>query len=266
MGYKHRKRNAATKSKILRKRPTASTQKYQILDLNKRVNDNSRKLRDLTFPVFNWFGASRQNLTSLWNFVSLYDVSTFQPVFQETPVGSLTPKIGKCRITKMSVEFEIQAGSEAEACNWTMFVVTPKNQKVAEECASGTGDLTNLIGGLDYVEVNGLIFMNKKRWNIRYYRKGTTQPLPTNTYGDVPGTIQRYISDQRPVRGKFTLHNPLKLESRTGNWRDIGKNYINHNQRYTMLIFNNNTSALEGSPWFTYSALVKGIQSQPYQQ
>jgi len=266
MAYgKKRHKRPSSKSKILRKRPSARNQKYQILDLSKRVASNARKLRDLQYPIFNLFSVSRQNLTALFNTNTLTDISVFQPTFQEQPFGALTPQIGKVHISKITVDYVISAGAEAEACNWTMFVVTPKSEKVAEEVQDGLGHLSNLVGGIDFCETNGITYMNKKRWHIHYYRKGVTRPLATMADSDLAPTPVRYVNDMKPATGKIHLKNPIKVNSRTGNWRDVTKQQMNYNQRYTMYVFNNNVTAAEGAPWLSFQGVVKGIQSQPYQ-
>jgi len=264
-GKRYGKRGrAATKKKILYKRPTANNQKYQILDLTKRVNRNTRRLRDLTYPVYDHFQVLNNELSANFNFYSLYDFSAWQPVWQQTPVGSLEPRIGKFQATRMDLDFDIQAGKERDPITWTMLIVTPKSQKVCEEVEDASGNLSFITQGRDYVDVGGKTFMNKQRWHIHAYRKGITRPLTTS----IPSTLvptQTIVNDMKPVRGHIKLLKPLNINSRTDTWRNVNMKSFNHNHRYTMYVFNDNASTLEGSPKFSLNGLVKGIQSQPYQ-
>jgi len=257
--YYNRRSPAATNKKIVRKRPTASNQKYQILSLNKKINRISRKVSSRTYKVMHKSSLTEQNMASPAYIFNLTNIPTWTSVFGET---DNILEGGKYKSTKMSIDLAIRAGTETESVVYTVFVVTPKNQKVAEETDNGSGTLSSLSAGVDYTMISGKALLNLKRWTIHKVIRGATTPIVTEAFSSVPGTTTNYVNEVKPLRRYFTLKSNVNVQNRTGTWNQVTPDEMNHNTRYNIMIFNNNLSTLEGSPKWSMSVLHTGIVSQ----
>jgi len=259
--YYNRRSPAATNKKIVRKRPTASNQKYQILSLNKKINRISRKVSSRTYKVMHKSSLTEQNMASPAYIFNLTNLPSFVSVFGET--DNITEG-GKYRSSKMSIDLSIRAGTETESTVYTVFVVTPKTQKVAEEADNGSGTLSALTPGTDYTMISGKALVNLKRWKVHKCIRGQTTPIVTEAFGAVPGTTVNYVNEVKPLRKYFTIPSPnINVQNRTGTWNQVTPDEMNHNQRYTVMVFNNNLTTLDlQSPKWSMTVLHQGIVSQ----
>jgi len=258
--YYNRRSPAATNKKIVRKRPTASNQKYQILSLNKKINRISRKVSSRTYKVMHKSSLTEQNMASPAYIFNLTNIPTWTSVFGET---DNIQEGGKYKSSKMTIDLAIRAGTETESVVYTVFVVTPKNQKVAEETDNGTGTLSSLTAGVDYTMISGKALLNLKRWNVHKVIRGQTTPVVTEAFGTVPGTTVNYVNEVKPLRRYFSIPKPnINVQNRTGTWDQVTPNEMNYNQRYNVMVFNNNLSTVEGSPKWSMTVLHTGVVSQ----
>ena len=261
MPTKYKRRSAAaTNRKILTKKPSASNQRSQILSLNKKINRIQRRVSMRTYRVMHKASLTEQNMASPSYVFNLCNLPTWTSIFGET---DNIIEGGKYKSTKMSIDLAIRAGSEKESVVYTVFVATPRNQKVAEETDNGSGTLSGLAAGVDFTMISGKALLNLKRWKVHKCIRGQTTPVVTEAFGDIPGTTVNYVNEVKPLRKYFTIPNPsVNVQNRTGTWDQVTPDEMNHNQRYTVMVFNNNLSTLEGSPKWSMTVLHQGIVSQ----
>lgn len=243
------KRSAASNKKISSRRPTASNQKAQILALNAKVNANSRKLEGLRYKVQHSqrfggiIGATVQQPYSHW---SINRPSQMTQVFS-APNESAGGKYNYDRKGRFYMKYNITSGSEQSPLALSVFLIRPKNSKVAVSAGlnvaqnPGTSVL-NLIQGVDYVNSLGLSMMNTKRWVLDAHWNITTSPIITaiNQAGPAPAPTVNWQGDLHPIRKSFRGKNVLVLNNRTGLWSDTLDYAVNPNQRQFLVIFNNN--------------------------
>lgn len=255
-----RRGKAATNRKIISRKPTANTQKYQILSLNKKINKIQRRVADTTYKVMHKASLAESNFASSAYVYNLCNIPAWTSVFGET---DNTQEGGKYKSTKMTIDFAITTATETESVVWTLFICTPKTQKVAEEADSGSGTLSILGDGKDYTMVEGKALMNLKRWNVHYCTRGATTPVVTLAQSNVPTVETNFVNEVRPARRYINVKNPnVHVINRDGLWNAVTSAKMNHNQRYTAMLFNNNASTLEGSPRFSMTVLHTGVVSQ----
>ena len=258
----HRKnyRNAASNKSIITRKPTASTQKQQILALNKKVNKVASVQRQTIYQIMHSASMAESSLLAPYATHNLINIPTWAPIFGETDT---TENAGKYFSRGCTIDLSVRTDNEEDSTPWTFFVITPKTEKVREEAYSAAGALNNLVAGVDYVQVEAKALMNLKRWNVHKCLRGVTTPVVTKADSALPGTGQNYINEIRPYRKTFRLYmKNFKVINRTGKWDVVVPDELAHNMLYTIVVFNNNLSSLEGSPKFSMTVLHKGQTSQ----
>jgi len=250
-----KRRYPSSAKAIARRKPTASNQKSQILSLSKKVNRLNTQMRDKTYKVMHKANMSETTMASPSYAVNLCNVPQWVSVFGETDNNR---EAGKYRSDKMSIDFALSAGTEHESVTWTMFIVTPRNQKVAHDTDNGSGTLSVLVDGTDYTLIEGKALMNLKRWKVHYVTRGATTPI-VDSYGG----SSEIINEIKPARRYITIRKPsINLRNRIGTWDQVEPDEMNHNGRYHVFLFNNNLSTLEGSPKWSMTVLHQGTTSQ----
>ena len=226
-----RRTKAATNKKILARRPTANNQKYQLLSLNKKVNRLSRHSSNLTERVF-YQSKADSTLTS--NYVSyplVTPYSGWHNVFGESDNVTESRKIN---ISKVNLDFHLSPHTEMSEIDYTIFLVTPKNNKVMRE----TSAMNNFYqtSNQDYAYNNGIVFMNPKRYNIhKVWRCNTVAQrtlvaTPNSTSGTALKTFRRHM--------KMSFRHQLR--NSTGTWKQIENDEIPISSALTLIAFNNN--------------------------
>lgn len=254
----HRKRNSSASSRksIYRKRPTASNQKYQILSLSKKVSSLNRQVnwnRVMSTQTLHFDLPITGTATNPFVGKSLNNIQGLSEIFLSTQTGG-----AKYHGLKFHLDFNIVPDTEIKLdCTMTVFVVSPRNNKVVEECYNATGQLTTLTNNTDYVCEDGMAFMNKKRWTIRkVWNRLQTRPIVSFEGG---GT-QTWEGSQVNIRKYFSCRNPLRLNNRTGTWNQILDNQMTAGQRMELIVFNNNTGTT--SPMLTANIIMTAYTSE----
>jgi len=245
-----RKKTASTSNaKIRYKRPTASTQKNQILAINQKVNSLSRVVRGNTYKCMFMYNATG-NLGQPFTMWPLCMPSQWSGVFSagEEEAGASFHGLN------YKIDYRISSHTEPSPINCTVFLLSPKNQKVVNECGGGAADACQtLVSGRDYTLYDGMALVNKKRWNIHYYKRVTTQPISS-----VAPSGATILSDLRPNRYSFSRKSNLNIDSRTGNWYDVNSWDLKPNQRLHMVAFNNNIGIDLENPELNLKILFSG--------
>lgn len=254
-------RQTASNKSIIARKPTAQTQKQQILALNKKVNKVAAVQRQTIYQIMHSASMAESALRSPYASHLLVNMPTWAPVFGETDT---TQEAGKYFSRGCTIDLAVRTDDEEDSVPWTFFIITPKTEKVREEAFNNLGVLNNLVAGVDYVQIEAKALMNLKRWNVHKCLRGVTTPVVTKADPAVPGTGEiNYINEIRPYRRTFKLWmKNFKIINRTGKWDAVVPDELAHNQLYTAVCFNNNLSTLEGSPKFSMTILHKGQTSQ----
>lgn len=243
MPRRYKRRRPSSQKSILASSKSSKNQQRQILDLSKRVSHNSKILRGVTYKVthstrlaLGITGTTAQPYRAL--FCNNLSGMNLQFSALEEAKGGIYNGDGRGR---MHLSFNIASNTEPTPMPLSIFLVSPKNQKVSLSIGmSVAGSAFNLINGTDYVNNLGITYMNKKRWNI--HKNWSVNLLPIQTLG---GTTP-WAGDLKPIFKKWSMKNLLKLNNRRGTWNDpltgATDESVNPNQRVMLVVFNNNIS------------------------
>lgn len=246
-------RKPSSKKSITVRKPTANTQKKQILSLANDVNKLSRKVRNNSYEVMHHKTIS-SSLVAPCQVLNINSPSFFSgnPVFSEATES----RGGKYTGKGLTVDFKLYPNTEGENVDVTIMFAYPKNQKVVVEAGGATSStMSTLVSDVDYVGINGQYFMNKKRWNVvKTYKMATLPRIDAITVG-------QQINPTTKNRRNFRSKNKLRINNRTGLWNEVDDWEINPNQRLSMFVFNNNATVLEGAPWVDANILYTGYCS-----
>lgn len=248
MPYGNRRKSAASNKSIERRKPSARNQKAQILALNKKVNDNSRKLAGVRYKVVHKTRLS-MNITGTaaapYRVLSLNAPSLMTQIFS-APDENEGGKYNWDHKGRTHIQFNIVSNNEPTPLPLQVFIMSCKNAKVALECGLNTLPLAfNLQSDRDYVNnLGAATFINLKRFNVHKHWKINLSPIQALSQG-VPAQWQ---GDLHPIQRTFSMRNPLKLNNRTGVWHATPDNGVNPSQRLFMVVFNNNISQTSSYP------------------
>lgn len=262
-----RGRSSTSKSAILYKKPTATTQQRQIASLAAKVNRNSRQIRAQRYLVQHQIQFEEQGLTrpagyAPYNAWSLNNIAFMQQIFGD-PAEALG---GKYTGKKMRLDFNIDIGKSTRVTNFTAFIVRPKTQKVVNEIGiaqnntlSPTGPNPNpLLDGTDYSYEAGLALMNPKRYHIDKVMKLQIRPQIAQIYSGTPPAPVNYVTQDNRVRRTVTLKNPMYINSRTGDWKTTTEPWeLPARMRSFLVIFDDTPAvATPPGPGPTFEGLV----------
>ena len=242
MVHSRRRGRAATNKKIASKKPTAKNQQAQILDLNQKVNLNTRKLEGVRYKVQH---ATRLSLNIVGTPTNPYSVlevnapSNLQQVFS-APTESAGGKYNWDNRGRSHMTYNITCNNEMTPMALTVFLIRPKTSKVAVSAGLNVAGTTfNLIANTDYINnLSTGTYMNKKRWHIDAHWLINLNPIRSLSSG-VPA---QWEGDLHPVRRVYNGKNHLRLNNRTGLWSDTADHAVNPSMRQFLVVFNPNTS------------------------
>lgn len=248
-----RKKTAHTSNNKIRYKPgTARNQKNQILAINQKVNSLAKTVRGNTYKTMYVYNATG-NLAQPFQIWPLVMPTNWTGVFN-TPGEE---RGGAYRGLNLKVDYRINSHTEASPINCTVFFVSPKNQKVVNECGGAASDaLTGLVSGRDYTLYDGMALVNKRRFNIHYYKRVTTLPISSEAPS---GTVT--LGDLTANRYSFSRKSNLMIRSRTGEWNTVNSWDLKPNQRMHMLVFNNNSQLDLENPQMNMKILFTGQTS-----
>lgn len=243
------KTSAASNKAIISKKPTAATQQKQILALNQKVNDNSRKLSGVRYKVVHKTRLA-MNITAAstavpYRVLSLNAPSLMSQIFS-APNEAEGGKYNWDNKGRTHLQFNIVSNNEPTPLPIQIFLVSAKNSKVALECGLNSQPPTfTLQSDRDFVNnIGAATFLNLKRFNVHKHWSINLSPVQTMQTG--PAAV--WQGDLHPIHRKHSMRQLLKLNNRTGVWSNTPDNGVNPSQRLFMLVFNNNISQPESYP------------------
>lgn len=244
---------AASNKSISSRKPTAATQKKQILALNKKVNVVNSKIQEHTYHLQHKLQLSG-SLVQPYIAQALIVPQNWDQVF-----GSSTQSGGaKYTGHRLKIDFHITPRTEHSRVDCTVIFASPKNSKVVSETGGATSVTCLPDLDIDYTLFAGMALLNKSRWVIHKVFRMTTLPVVTEALGF------EHINSTRENRRYFSMPNPLRVNNRSPSetWKMIDDHEVSPLQRIHCYVFNNNASTLEGSPQFICNLLATGISTQ----
>ena len=243
---RHSRRRASSVKSISTRRPTAGNQRSQLLSLSRKVNTLSRKQINITEKVYyqaHWDA----NVSANYAVHSLVTPATWTNVFGQSDNVSESRKLN---ISRLYLDYKLSPHTEHAEVDFTVFLVTPINNKVMRETSAMTTFTSG--GGLtDYTWNNGIVFMNPKRFHIhKVWRAKTAAQLTlvNATTNSVSATATSSV--------RKTYHMPFKklLRNSTGTWSQIANDEIPVSAALTLIAFNNNSAIDLENPNFKGTA------------
>lgn len=172
---------------------------------------------------------------NLWNRVFSTDPDDEQShVFQQ--------KIGK-------LKWQIITNGESALINYTIVVVSLTKLGVTELFNASTGGLNTVTQGTHYLRTSGFngmgVFLNKRYFNIHYYRNTTTY------------SSSGYPGEGKPVRGGTIRVPNRNFINPLGDWKVKGYNPAAGSNMYLMVF--NNDSTLDSDTAMQYNYFIQGV-------
>lgn len=248
-----RKKKAHTSIvKIKYKRPTARTQKNQILAIKQDLNAVKKIAMANTYKTWYYYNVSSQ-LSSAYVASALNIPTAWTGVFNEPSEESG----GKFTGIKYNIEYNLNSGNEPSPINCTIFFAYPKNQKVVNETGGASSDTcSSLVNGTDFTVYDGMALLNTRRWSIVACHRHTTTPISSEARN---GSI--ILSDMKPIRRHFSRKCPIKLNSRNTQWASTVSWSLPARHRLHVFCFNNNLGVDQEYVDFNLKYLVLGQTS-----
>ncbi len=240
--YRKARKPAATNRKIATRRPTANTQKYQILSLNQKINRLAKKQSNITEKVY-YQKAWDQTVSANYAVHPLVTPGSWTNVFGQSDNVTESRKLS---ISSLYIDQDLTPHTEHAEVDYTIFLVTPKNNKVMRETNAMTS-FTSSNGQLDYSVNSGIVFMNPKRFNIHKVWRAKTAAQ----YNLINSSTQLLSSSVvKSWRRTHSMSFKKQLRNATGVWTDIADNEVPVGAALTLIAFNNNSAAdIENPAW-----------------
>ena len=229
-GRKYPSRKPYRRPRTVRRRvagkPSSSKNRGGLLALSRKVNKIQRTV-----------SARTQHLTFVQT--QNFDVSADYTVKSMTPLSSWVQIFGNNinadesnkLICKSAVcKYQIYKSSEAQICNSTVVVLTPKSLKVYNE----TSGMNTLVDGTDYTSPDGsLVLINLKRFKVHYMKRHLTQGRGGGEH-DLTS-----LRDQGTIRLK-NLNWPIK--NTISKWDDTSITQLPYYMHVKLFVFTNNSA------------------------
>lgn len=237
----HRRKSATSTRAIVSRKPTARTQKTQILSLKKKIDHNTKLLAGVRYKVTHTtrlaMNVDAPSAAQPYKVLPLNAPSNMTQIFS-APDEAEGGKYNWDSKGRTHLTLNIVSNNEPTPLPLQIFIVSCKNSKVAVSTTINTAGATfNLIPGVDYVNnLANATYMNRKRFNIHKHWMVNLSPILALSSG-VPAQWQ---GDLHPIKRTFSMKNPLRLNNRVGNWQGTLDEAVNPSQRLFMIVFNNN--------------------------
>lgn len=253
---RYSRRSNSIKKAIYTKKPRDLSR--AVSALSSKINKISRKVTVKDARCY--YGISgNQNVGALvspsYNYLSLTRFSDFQTIFgtDGTDGQGQQAKIHSFAIDNY-ISLENSSLTETSTIQFTYFIVSLKPE--ASSLLGSTGLLNTLTSGTHYFTNGGLTMVNKRFFNIHYYKKfvltNNSQPLNLSTAQSQYGTDIRF---KAKVKVNRFVRNPA------GDWKglnfspEVGDNY------YALVFNDNNTSDLESPKWQYTEVIAMNVEA-----
>lgn len=235
---KYRK-SASSARAISTRKPTASNQRSQILSLSRQVNRLSRRQSNTTEKVA-YFKTFNETVSAQYNTIPL--VQPNSGWVASFGASDNVTESRKINIKNIFLDFKAIPNNEDSCVDFTIFLVTPKNNQVMRETGS-MGAFSE--SAKDYKFLEGIVMMNPKRYNIHKTWRVQTQVQENYISPTASGTQKVSFRNARR-----THYMPFKrtIRNTSGTWQQVINAEIPISSALTLLVFNNNVTTDGQSP------------------
>ena len=152
------------------------------------------------------------------------------------------------KFNKFTMDYLVQPYTESSVIDMTMFIVSLQ-PKVAKKVHIETTLMTNLVAGVDYHSVaTSLTMINTKRFKIHFVKRLQTFENYTDGSPQTRGFHRGLI--KRRCNGSIL--------NESGEWISVDDTEYPLDQRYYVLMFNNNSAADLQYPSLSFNCLWSG--------
>lgn len=223
-GYKKRPARKGGKgvSRLTKAKPTAITA------LAKAVKSIQRKMKAKTVMLN--FGQKIDN-TFLSGNVDVFPLTNYAGWTSIFGVSGNDAEANKCIHKSMGIDMYFNSNSESDPINFTVMIVSLKDQFVGFNNASGA---LSLVETVDYHQEDALAMINKKSFNIHFIKRFT---LGNNGVGLGSSTAQTQYGTDRRFYTKISCNK--SVENPRGDWKGLSCS-PDPSDNYYLLVFNDN--------------------------
>ncbi len=238
MAY-YRKRNYARRPRKSRKVITHRKPKVNVYSLAKKVSYLAKRQRATTEKVqytVDW----DQNVSSNYFAVSLVRPFSWTSVFGESE-NVIEAK--RLNITKLNLDWLLSPSKESAEINYTVFLISARNNKVFQETNNLTTFQNNPNGQQDYTDVP-ITYMNPKRFKIWKVWRVQTSGITTRVDGSLQPTTNVVNTNHYARRYmKMPFKRYLQNNTTQQSWKQLQNNEIAISTSLSLVFMNNNSLA-----------------------
>lgn len=244
---------STTSLKKIRYKPgTSATQKHQIYALKKQINAVQKIASGNSYKIMHRYNVTGSLVQPFISAPLILPSSGWANVFGD-PSETLG---GKYTGGTMHVEWYLTSRTEHSRIDATVFIASPKNQKVVNETGGSASDnCSGLVNGRDFILYGGKALLNKARFHVARCSRQTLLPIVTESAGT------EYINDQTSNRRTHNMKSNLVINNRTSSWNTVDGFDLRPGMRWHIYVFSNNVSTLEGSPALSCNCFFTGRTS-----
>lgn len=250
--YKRKRTSGvASKASILYKRPSARNQQHQLAALAKQVSMLHKGQRRLTTKI-NYTMAWDNNVSANYFAQSLVQPQSWSSVFGESENVIEAQRIN---ITSVNIDWLLSPGRESAQIDYTVFLISARNNKVFQETSALTAFQNNPNGQQDYTD-QPITFMNPKRFKIHKKWRVQTSGITTKVIASTVGDVNVVNSNQAPRRWlKMPFKRYMQNNANQESWKQIDDDDIPISCGLAIVAFNNNSALDIENPNFKGTAL-----------
>ena len=252
-GYGKRKRysRVASKTSIALRRPTARNQQRQLMSLSKSVSSLQKRAERMTTRI-NYTMSWDNNISANYFAQSLVQPQSWQSVFGESENVVESQRIN---ITSVNIDWLLSPGRESAQIDYTVFLISARNNKVFQETLALTAFQNNPNGQQDYTD-QPITFMNPKRFHVHKKWRVQTSGITTKVIASTVGDVNVVNSNKAPRRWiKLPFKRYIQNNANQESWKQVDDDDIPISCGLAIVAFNNNSALDIENPNFKGTAL-----------
>ena len=238
MAYYRKKTYTKRRPRKSRKVITYRKPKVNVYQLSKKVNYLAKRQRATTEKV-QYTVSWDQNISANYFAVSLVRPFSWTSVFGESENVIEAKRIN---ISKLNLDWLLSPSKESAEINYTVFLISARNNKVFQETLNLTTFQNNPNGQQDYQDVP-ITYMNPKRFIIHKTWRVQTSGITTRVDGSIQPTTNvvntnHYARRYMKMPWRRYIQNATTQES----WKQVQASEIPIASSLSLVFFNNNSA------------------------